>query len=225
MSCFSQGSANGSGREKDGMKRASAPIPKKKIDPRESLMDAVVRLTASGGIESVSVRTVVAEASGVSTDLYLYRLFGGKEQLLSDAFLREDRRLSEEVFWRSDSLFESNLPFESRLRYLWNGVWSWLISHPGECLFLARYFYSSYPTPQIWERHRAVWASTAEKWQDVFPLADTARLTDTFFSSLLSAAFPVCLGRIPDDGTAVENGFLTLSGVFAFWAGQEQKNA
>ncbi len=192
--------------------------PKRTVEPRDALMDAVVRLTARSGIENVSVRTVIAEAEGVGTDVYLYRLFGGKENLLSEAFLRADRRLAHETERRSAVLWENSLPFESRVRCLWNTVWHWLTDgHAAECAFLTRYYYCSFCRNDTLETHRDIWEPTAEKWQDIFPHSDTARLAEGFFSTALTAAFPVCLGRIPNDGTAEENGFRMLCGLFASW--------
>ena len=198
-------------------------LPKKKInpkaDPREALIDAVIKLAAEGGIERISVRTVIAEAEGVSTDVYLYRLFGGKEKLLSDAFLREDKRLAEETERRSSVLWEENLPFESRMRYLWNTVWHYLTDrHERDCLFLTRYYYCSFCEEDTISSHRAIWEPLSEKWQAVFPGADTARLAEIFFTSILTAAFPVCQGRAKNDGITAENGFQTLNGIFSFWA-------
>lgn len=204
------------------MTKTGKQNPKRTVEPRDALMDAVVRLTAKGGIESVSVRAVIAEAEGVGTDVYLYRLFGGKENLLSEAFLRSDRRLAHETERRSAVLWEDGLPFESRLRYLWNTVWHWLADgHAGECLFLTRYYYCSFCEENTLLHHRAIWEPTAEKWREVFPKVDTVRLAEGFFSTALAAAFPVCLGRIPNDGMAEENGFRALCGLFAFW----EKNA
>ena len=191
---------------------------KQKTDPSESLMDAVVRLTAKGGIENVSVRTIIAEAKGVSTDTYLYHLFGSKEKLMSDAFLREDKKLAVETERRSSVLWETNLPFESRMRYLWNTVWQWLTTgHIAECLFLTRYYYSSLCDGNTLKEHQEAWYPLSEKWRDIFPKADTIRLAENFFYTILTAAFPVCQGRAPNDGTAAENGFQTLLGAFAFW--------
>ena len=191
---------------------------KQKTDPSESLMDAVVRLTAKGGIENVSVRTIIAEADGVSTDTYLYHLFGSKEKLMSDAFRREDKKLAVETERRSSVLWETNLPFESRMRYLWNTVWQWLTTgNIAECLFLTRYYYCSFFDENTLKEHQATWYPLSEKWRDIFPKADTIRLAENFFSTILTAAFPVCQGRAPNDGTTAENGFQTLLGVFAFW--------
>lgn len=200
------------------MKTITKRVTKQIIDPRESLMDAVVRLTARGGIEGVSVRTVVTEAEGVGTDTYLYRLFGSKEKLLSDTFLREDRKLALETERRSSVLWESNLPFESRMRYLWNSVWNFLTAwHAEECLFLTRYYYCSLYENDTQKGHREIWYPLSEKWQSIFPSADTERLAEAFFSDILTAAFPVCQGRAPNDGTTAENGFRMLAGIFAFW--------
>lgn len=206
------------------IKTLTRKTQKQNIDPREALMDAVVRLTARGGIESVSVRTIIAEAEGVGTDTYLYRLFGSKEKLLSDTFLREDKKLAMETERRSAVLWEENLPLESRLRYLWNGVWRFLTeSHTEECLFLTRYYYCALFEKNTLRDHRAVWTPLAEKWQLFFPRADTARLAENFYSAMLTAAFQVCQERAPNDGTTAENGFRTLTGIFAFWARKAEK--
>ena len=65
---------------------------------------------SKNGVENVSTRAIIAEAEGVGTDVYLYRLFGNKENLLLRTFLREDEKLVDEVMKRSDVLWESSLP-------------------------------------------------------------------------------------------------------------------
>ena len=196
---------------------------KKITDPSESLMDAVVHIAARDGIENVSVRTIVAEAEGIATDACLYRLFGGKEKLMSDTFLREDRKLALEAERRSSVLWEKNLPFENRMRYLWNTVWHYLTAvHTEECLFLTRYYFCSFCGKDTLEEHKSLWYPLSEKWRDIFPKADTERLVETFYTGVLTAAFPVCQGRMPNDGTTAENGFQMLNGIFTFWTGNDE---
>lgn len=137
------------------MTRTGRQNPKRTVEPRDALLDAVVRLTAKGGIESVSIRATVAEADGVGSDASLYRLFGGKAGLLTEAFLRSDRRLALETERRSAVLWETDRPLEDRLRRLWSAVWRWLVTgHAGECLFLTRYYYCSFCGEHTLKAHR-----------------------------------------------------------------------
>lgn len=117
-------------------KKKTARRKRGSVDCKTVLMDAVVHLTAESGIENLSTRIIADTAPGVSGDVYIYNIFGSKENLLLETFLREDAKYAE-VFEKSSSvLWETGMALESRLRNLWHGVWSWLtIANPGTCLF------------------------------------------------------------------------------------------
>lgn len=192
-----------------------------KPTPETALMDAVVRLVSKNGVENLSTRAIVAEAEGVGTDVYLYRLFGSKENLLLQTFLREDRKLIEEVLRRIDVLREISLPFADRLRHLWHSVWLWLTSaHPETCLFLARYYYCSFCGEQAKLEHTALCAPLVEKCSSLYPGVNVSRMLDSAMGMLLATAFQVCSGRTPDDGTAAESGYRMMEGLFAFYRKQ-----
>lgn len=181
-------------------------------------MDAVVRIVSKNGVENLSTRAIIAEADGVSTDVYLYRLFGSKENLLLQTFLREDRKLIEEIQKRAEVMREVSLPFEDRLRHLWHSVWLWLTSaHPETCLFLSRYHYSSFCGEQAKQGHVALCLPLTEASSALYPGVDVGRMLDSAIGMMLATAFQVCSGRTPDDGTAAESGYRMMEGLFTFY--------
>ena len=181
-------------------------------------MDAVVRLVSRIGVENVSTRAIIAEADGVGTDVYLYRLFGNKENLLLQTFLREDAKLIDEVLKRSDVLWEFSIPFEDRMRHFWHSVWLWFTdAHPDTCMFLARYYYCSYCGEQAKQGHVALCKPLAEKCSTLYPGVNVARMLDSVMGMMLATAFQVCSGRTPDDGTAAESGFRMMEGLLTFY--------
>ena len=200
-------------------------MQKVRPEPETALMDAVVRLVSKNGVENVSTRAIIAEAEGVGTDVYLYRLFGNKENLLLRTFLREDEKLVDEVMKRSDVLWESSLPSGDRFRHFWHSVWLWLtVAHPETCLFLNRYYYCSFCGEQAKQGHIALCAPLTEKWSPLFPGVNVGRMLDTAVGMVLATAFQVCSGRMPDDGTAAESGYRMMEGLLSFYRRQTEKS-
>lgn len=184
------------------------------VDCKAVLMDAVVHLTATSGIENLSTRTIADMAEGISGDVYIYTIFGSKENLLYETFLREDARYAR-VFEQSVAvLWEKGMAFENRLRNLWHTLWSWLaVANPETCLFLTRYSCSCYFDDIVTENHHNIWKPIYEKLRELLPTTDTVRLTETIESLLLNAAFGAIRDRAPISGIASENGYRMLEGL------------
>lgn len=205
-------------------KKKTARRKRGSVDCKTVLMDAVVHLTAESGIENLSTRIIADTAPGVSGDVYIYNIFGSKENLLLETFLREDAKYAE-VFEKSSSvLWETGMALESRLRNLWHGVWSWLtVANPETCLFLTRYSCSCFFDKAAMEKHRDVWKPPSEKLRELFPAADTARMMETAALFLLTTAFGAVRNPVPYSGIASENGYRMLEGLFGYWLGNESK--
>lgn len=184
------------------------------MDHKAGLMDAVVRLTAKSGIENLSTRTIVAEADGVSTDVYIYTIFGSKDNLLLEAFLREDARYADAFEQNSSILWETGIAFENRLRGFWHGVWSWLtVSNPETCLFLKRFSCSSFYGGAARKKHMDVWESVSWKPSGSSSMTDTACIAETAGSLLLNTAFDAVRSMTGCSGPVSENGYRMMEGL------------
>lgn len=194
------------------------------VDCKKELMDAVVHLTAKSGIENLPTRVIADTAEGVCGDVYIYTIFGNKENLLLETFLREDEKYAS-VFKQSiNVLWENSIVFENRLRNLWYTMWSWLtVANPETCLFLVRYSCSCYFDETVTEKYHNIWRPISDKLRELLPTTDTARLAETAESLLLNAAFAAIQNRAPISGMVSEKGYCMLEGLFGDCLGSEIK--
>lgn len=72
-------------------KKKTARRKRGSVDCKTVLMDAVVHLTAVNGIENLSTRIIADTAPGICGDVYIYNIFGNKENLLLETFCGRTR--------------------------------------------------------------------------------------------------------------------------------------
>ncbi len=110
------------------------------VNTKERLMKAAIELTADYGIENVTVRRI-ADMLGYS-EATLYRHFGSRDELLTEAFISVDSKISSR-FLDSPHLKEASDDVMSAIHLIWHDVYRYLLDNPKETIFLIRFRYSS----------------------------------------------------------------------------------
>lgn len=119
------------------------------ISARQTFINAAIKKVAELGLENVRTKQIAQEV-GVS-EATMYRYYSSKEELLRDAFLETDHRISRLLtaskYFPTGS--ESKQEIRERAFLIWSKVYHYLLSHPEEALFLIRYRYSAYYTDEV----------------------------------------------------------------------------
>ncbi|MBQ1384203.1 MAG: TetR/AcrR family transcriptional regulator [Firmicutes bacterium] len=110
------------------------------VNTRERLINSAIDLTAEYGIENVTVRRI-AEMLGYS-EATLYRHFGSRDELLEEAFITVDAKISSR-FLDSPYVKEAPTDIIELIHRVWHDVYRYLLDNPKETKFLIRFRYSS----------------------------------------------------------------------------------
>ena len=109
---------------------------------RNALIQSVIHIVACEGIDKVKVDKV-AHAAGLNV-AYLYRIFGGKEELFLETFRQTDNELQEYILQHANILFAEDVLQEERWNNFIMDLWEFILSDKEKCAFFIRYYYSSY---------------------------------------------------------------------------------
>ncbi len=116
-----------------------------------ALMEAVVKSIAKYGIENTSARTIGA-LSNVK-EVYIYRYFEDKDDLLDKTFSFADERFLKYFLDNFPQTELENGELKHCLRVFFDKIWDYIYSHPDWLLFYARYYYSHSFQKYSYENH------------------------------------------------------------------------
>ena len=115
------------------------------MTPKENMkqlfIDCAVRIVARYGLDKTTTRLIADEAG--MNEMYLYRCFKNKENLLSCAFYLEDTRFLEVIQKVMPTMQLASLSCEERCFLLWKACWEFVLEKPDDCRFYIRYYYSA----------------------------------------------------------------------------------
>jgi len=159
---------------------------------RESLVLGTIETVAEIGIENITTRTVCKKAD--LSEVYIYRYFLDKNDLLRKAFVFADRGLAEMVekeFYASDfSTGEVSEKIEALLKILWNSF----VNNKNKALFYYYYYYSIQML-QTRDTHYEIWGKFLEGMSNQFPKVKAmCRLTDVLLETIMNYAAKVHFG-------------------------------
>ncbi len=195
---------------------------------RDRLIKSAIELTAGYGIENVTVRRI-AEMLDYS-EATLYRHFGSRDELLVEALMTVDARISAR-FLESPWLRDESLDVMECIHHIWRDVYRYLIDNPSETMFILRFRYSSLYTEEVRARRKSYDGSFEEPMR-LLGRAGSAGgagklisykgfLPNYIFELTLCFAEKVIAGRVPDTPEAEEKLWSVIVAACASLSGPE----
>lgn len=184
-------------------------LPQKVHDiQKKALTEAVVRAVVMDGMENLTTKTI-GKISEVS-EVYIYRYFENKEDLISKTFDIADEELLKTLL-KNISVFDcKTLDFEVRFRVLFSKCWDYLLSNPDWLIFYIRYYYSFSFQKYSYSGHIKRYEGFAKRISSVGGLKiDAKTLLHYLLDSLLLLAEKQVMDKV-DGETAKENAFSLL---------------
>ena len=120
-------------------------------DVRNTLLDSTVRVVAQHGLERTTTKLIAADAQ--INEVYIYRCYNSKDELLKAAFHLEDVRLAEHVQKSLSVMRIHSLSWKERCFLLWKTCWEFILHQPDDCLFYLQYYYSVSCRRQAYDEH------------------------------------------------------------------------
>jgi len=170
----------------------------KQDETKAMLREGAIRTVARDGLEKASTKLISYEAN--VNEAFIFRYYGGKDNLLDETFRALDEELVREAVRRVNQVRLSMRSSNERAAEVIGGMWELLMDHKNEVLFFIRYYYSAAFLRIANERHLA---TTQELVDLVTNFAKSERSARTMvmgiFDGLLNMAMQVQLGNVPDD--------------------------
>lgn len=173
---------------------------------REVLVDRVITVIAEEGLGKTTTKAIVA-GTGIS-EVYIYRNFKNKEDLLSKAFDKLDDELMERVMLHIPVMYTNTLTFEERCNFFFAAIWKFLLGNREKCLAFIRYYYSPYFQKYSAVTHKKRYEPLVRKFAEAFRQeANTWMLMNHIMVTMLDFAVKVFDGAVPSNNDTAEHVF------------------
>lgn len=144
-------------------------------------------------------------------EVYIYRYFSDKEDLLSHVFDTLDEELVAKVMQHLPVMYMRELEYELRCRVFFEAVWKFLLGNKEKCLAFVRYYYSPYFTKYSAESHKRRYVPVVEKFKEAFKdEADVWMILNHILNVMLDFAVKAHNGQMPDSDNYSEHVFLVI---------------
>ncbi|MBQ8740158.1 MAG: TetR/AcrR family transcriptional regulator [Clostridia bacterium] len=181
----------------------------KSEDMRLALIKSTIQTISNVGIDGATTKLLATNA-GVN-EAYIYRIFGGKEQLFKETFTYIDKDFSSALLKIFPIVYDKNYNIKLRFRKLFEKVWQYALADKERCSFFIRYYYSRCYTNLISEERKIIYAKVMKKFNTAFPYGtDTWWLFNHIFDVIFSSAVKVLREEIPDTEETEEKIFNLL---------------
>lgn len=184
-------------------------------DIREILINNTIRLIAEGGFEKATTKAITH--SGVSlpnikmNEVYIYRLFGSKEQLYSTAFECLD---TEFLYALQDCIRQAHKltgSTKEKLYFIFLHAWRFVLKNEARCRCYIRYYYSIYFNGKSLEQHNKIFEEILSEFTPLFKKeADVRSIMHSVLTTLLDFAVRVYNGDLEDNDTNTPHVFNVL---------------
>lgn len=178
-------------------------------DIKQALIQSAIHTIASVGIDNATTKLLATNA-GVN-EVYIYRIFDGKENLFKEAFNFVDHDFSSAILKFLPMVYNPKHDIETRFKNLFELIWQYAVNDKEKCSFFIRYYYSRYYTNEISQERKTIYGDVMKRFDTAF-----ARGTDTWwlFNHMLdvvfSSAVKVLRDEIEDNSKTQENIFNLL---------------
>lgn len=178
-------------------------------DMRNVLIARTITVIADEGLDKTTTRAIVT-GTGIN-EVYIYRQFDDKEDLLAKAFAKLDEELVEKVLQHLPVMYITALDFETRCRAFFSAIWNFLLGNREKCLAFVRYYYSPYFAKHSFKDHRARFMPVVEKFKDAFiDEADVWMILNHILNVMLDFAVKVHHDQMSNEDNYSEHVFRVI---------------
>lgn len=168
-------------------------------DKKAILLHSAVVAVARDGLENTTTRSINAEAN--LNEVYLYRNFKDKDELLATAYLQENDKLMNILLKAIDyeNQFIGVRSLKERTGYCLHEAWKYLTKHPEECKFLVYYYNSPGFMKYAMENHLYWLDKLTTALLSTIPDKEEAKtMLYIVFNSVYGFAMQVANGQLPN---------------------------
>ncbi len=176
---------------------------------RNTLLNRAVTVIATDGLDKTTTKAIVS-GTGIN-EVYIYRQFVDKDDLLSKTFDMLDDELLLKTMQHVEVMYCSDIDYELRCRVFFEAIWKFLIGNKEKCLAFMRYYYSPYFTRYSVESHTQRFLPLVEKFNPAFKSeADVWMILNHILHVMLAFAVMVHNEQMPKDEDYSEHVFRVI---------------
>jgi len=175
------------------------------IEVRQALMKSAIRVVSVQGIQNATTKALSTDA-GLS-EVYIYRYFKSKDDLLKQTFDSLDKELMYVMKKSLNNIDRSqNLNVKIGFKSVFHDFWKFTLGDRDKCSFFIQYYYSSYYSTHSEEERKAIYQPLLDLIAPAFtegsdPWIELNHMYDVAFPKILR----VIRGTIPDNEETEEN--------------------
>lgn len=180
-------------------------------EQKAALMTATVQAVVKHGVEKVTTRSIAAQCR--VKEIYIYRYFENKEDLLAKTFAYADECFLNTIFDHLPVMNYASIDYQLRCRALFTKCWEYLLAHPDWLIFYICYYYSSSFQKYAYHAHMERYEVLIERMRPAcHPQADVKTVLHHLLDTLLGQARKQITHPQPPEA-AEENTFWLLFSV------------
>ena len=178
----------------------------KRADRRPMLIDGAIHVIANEGLDKATTKRI-----GDFTDtneVYIYRCFESKEDMLVQTFHFLDDELISTLKSNISVMYVADLDFDLRARLFFDSIWKFLLGNKDKCLAFIRLYYSPYYMNYSYDTHQEKYAPIIEQFKLVFmEESNVTMILNHILTTMLVFAINVFNGAVPDNEDTAEHVF------------------
>ena len=181
----------------------------KQEELRQALIDGAIYVIAQNGLDKATTKAI-SNATGIN-EVYIYRFFTNKENLLESAFSYLDELLFSKVMLHIDVMYMPEMDYETRCRIYFFALWRFLIGNKNETLMYVHYYYSPYFAKYSADSHKKRFEPVVKRFQEAFKdEADVWMILNHIINVMLAFAMMVHNNQMPGEDDYTEHVFRVI---------------
>ena len=112
------------------------------IEMRNALIESAIHVVAKDGIDRATTKSLATYAK--LNEVYIYRVFGGKEQLLKEAFDVLDAEFCDCLLKNIEIMSDTSIPLKERCWIYFLKIWEFIFTDEEKCSYFIRYYHSRF---------------------------------------------------------------------------------
>ena len=169
----------------------------------ESLINNAIHLIAEGGFEKATTKELAHYGGDLPdvkmNEVYIYRLFGGKENLFEAAFLCLDHELLWAFKLGVEAVGGFSCDTKAKLNQFFLLAWRFIMGNEEKCRCYVRYYYSVYFNGRSLETHKKLFSDIVAEMTPIFREgAAVESILHSVFTTLFDFGIRVYNGELED---------------------------
>lgn len=165
---------------------------------KQVFLQSAIRVVAREGLDKATTKAIAKEAH--LNEAYIYKCYSGKDELLNDALIMEDKNFADLLYETLPVMHDSCLPWKSRAFVLWKRSWDFILEEPDDCIFYIRFYFASIGLNSVYRKHLESYQPLIEKVRPSFkPGTNMDMVIHQIFCTMLFFASRVMNGDLENN--------------------------